>query len=168
MFAKLIRMILVCLALIEFNNSLSAQLVVDAAKPYVYIEFDHKSESQNSNRTGTLLWLRLVNNSTLPLRIRTYSKGKSGAETGINYSVVLTPEGKLKYLNAKEEVPSGHVQDVSSSELIPSGGSLVFTIPATDVSEYWYIDISFRFEIPRKMRGNDPTLHVSFSQQQMP
>ena len=162
------RIFLTCLVLFGLSKSMGAQLAVDAAKPYVYIEFDHKSASQSTNGHVALLWLRFVNNSTLPLRVKTYSKGKGSEEVGINYSMQLTSEGRLKYLKDKDDVPVGHMQDVSSSEIIPSGSSLVFTIPATDVSEYWYIDTSCRFDLPRKMRGNDPTLHLTFSHEQLP
>ena len=157
---KLAHVLLLCCLLIGLERSMSAQLVIDYTKPYVYIVFDHRSP--------TRLWLRLVNNSRLPIRVRTYSRGDRGEEVGINYAVLLTPDGKLKYMNSNSEVPSGHVQDVSSSDLVLSGRNLLFTVPASDVTEYWYIDTSFRFDLPRNMRGNDPVLHVIFSQQQIP
>lgn len=65
------------------GQPLQAQLALDPAKPYLYIELDHRGDRQTEGRSEPSLWLRLVNNSSIPVEIVTYSKDSEGKDTGI-------------------------------------------------------------------------------------
>jgi len=57
------------------------QFVIDQSKPYVYLRFDHlgNREPAHGGESAKGLWLRLVNNCNLPIKISVFDVGTRNA-----------------------------------------------------------------------------------------
>jgi hypothetical protein len=55
------------------ESQATAKLALDATKPIVYIQFDHAGPRQpvEQDEPATGLWLRLVNNTIVPIEVKT-------------------------------------------------------------------------------------------------
>jgi hypothetical protein len=70
--------------------------LVDASKPYVYLEFDHIGPRvpRNEDEPKTGIWLRLHNNCKVPIIVRTFGvpPGSPAGEVGVLDNVVANPK----------------------------------------------------------------------------
>jgi hypothetical protein len=162
------------------------KFLIDPNRPYVYLKFDHtgkgipRSESEPTSR----IWLRLVNNCHVPIIVSTFGipKGSPKYEAGVMDKVVpvaaselvtigqlpmaplpppfgpAAPEPKPSTKAMVDEMPSGYMFDVGSFSIIPPGKAILFSVPASHLSERWDFEIPFRFDLPKCRGRYDPTI----------
>ena len=97
------------------------------------------------------LWLRLVNNSRIPIQVRTFDLGTGDHEVGINYDVVAV--GGIVDEPPPVAKPRGYSSAVGSPAVIEPGQFLLFSIPSDHVSKWWYIQARFDLVLPSPRAG---------------
>jgi hypothetical protein len=171
-------------------QQLPERFVIDQSKPFAYIKFDHvadrKQPSPEESPKG--LWLRLVNNSRVPIAV--LANGPEPGELGvtIEYDVVQIsllgvphlirapdPFGSSPPSQAENATPSatanppkGYSIEVGSGLTIPPGGSLLLSVPLNAVSASWYLQVPFHFQLPRARTVQAPLILVNFGWQDLP
>ena len=100
------------------------EFVIDGTKPFVYIKFDHiaarKPVLEEENPKG--IWLRLVNNYNLPIRIVARALGTGDPGVAVDYAVVPSSIGRTNLLAGRESKCEAHrlFRKRSLHEVIPS------------------------------------------------
>lgn len=152
----------------------TVQLARDPKKPFVYIEFDHSGARppQTPNEPLRGLWLRLTNNSTLPIVVRIHSSLDDPNMTILDD--VVTPQSRT-IINSGDlsfgPMPNGYASaaHVSSSQAIAPGKSVLFSVPVNHVSPGWFLQVPFQFELPPVEHGaNQPVCYVPFTWDDIP
>lgn len=145
--------------------------VIDPDRPYVYLKFDHIGPGipRNRRESKSRIWLRLTNNCRVAITVHENGTpdGSPNDEREIMYNVVPTikpqmvtfgfkaHENNLKQKQLEEppsddleEMPQGTTSDVGSSEDIPPGESILFSVPVNHLSNRWHIEIPYSFALP--------------------
>lgn len=156
-------------------KSTAERFLIDPSKAYAYLKFDHIGERQPppGEEAGEGLWLRLVNNCTIPILVATFHYGESGSALGVYHNVVrvtatapsLPPKDSLKPMPPApaREPPSGYsVPELISTTTIAPGANLLFSVPTDHVRPLWYLEVRFYFELPNDQYGFGPYSTVSF------
>lgn len=155
-------------------SSLQAQaasnLVVDSARPYVYIKFDHagfqKRQSTPADSNARRIWLRLVNNCRLPIRVMGFDPGTGDAGIGLSYSVV--PESGITETGSALEAPKGAPRHAGTRINVAAAHDVLFSIPASHVAPEWHIEIEFEFDLPDPKHGFHPVAKAAFAWHDIP
>lgn len=147
------------------------QFVIDESKPYVYLVFDHIGDRKPvSEREGSKgLWLRLVNNCGLPIKISVFDLGTGDLGVGVNFEVV--PAGGRFAPDEEHHMkePFGYNVDIGTLITIPPKGDLLFSVPAESVTKQWSIKVRFDFDIPGpKLGGYHPYAVADFTWSRIP
>jgi hypothetical protein len=163
--------------------------VIDPSKPFAYLKFDHVAERKQSSpdESPKGLWLRLMNNSRLPIVVT--ANGAESGERGatIEYDVVQIAVKGLPHgvrfpgfppgaeSPAEEEKngtdskpPKRFSIEVGSLRTIRPGGSLLFDVPLNAVGRSWYLQVGFHFQLPGARAIQAPTILVDFWWQDLP
>jgi hypothetical protein len=147
--------------------------VIDGAKPYVYIKIDHNAARKpvldGENPKG--IWLKLVNNCILPIRVVARDLGTGDPGVAIDYTIVPSALGGPTLLSDKEhsrpasevKPPRGYSFDVGSPATIRPGRELLFSIPADHITPSWYLQVSFSFVLSNAPSGKQPSSLVDFT-----
>ena len=119
----------------------SKQFVIDESKPYVYLKFDHIGDRKPANdwESSKGLWLRLVNNCGLPIKINVFDLGTGDPGVGVNFEVVPVigrVDGDAEHQTKK---PFGYDIEIGTLVTIPPKGDLLFSVPAESVTKLWSI-----------------------------
>jgi hypothetical protein len=143
-----------CLA----QSGQTPKLVLDAAKPIVYVELDHVGPRPpvEADEPDRGLWLRLVNNSIVPIEVQPM-------DTRTDPELTLLPDEIVGRWTRIEEsdtpepkMPMGYATGhIISTELIQPGKGLLFSVPVTHVGRSWYMQVPFRFHLPPIKHGTD-------------
>jgi hypothetical protein len=157
----------------------SKWFVLNPEKPYVYLQFDHIGEREPAmpGESTQGLWLRLVNNCRMPLRIGTFDLGTKDGIGLIHEVIPVTPApisgGVYKTGNQppKHELktvnpPSGYSFDLHSVAILKSGENILFSVPLENVSPNWFLRITFVMDIPASTAS--PTSYVDFNWHNLP
>ena len=92
-------------------------LAIEPDKPYVYIQLDHLGDRKpiDENEISCGLWLRLSNNSRIPIGVRTFDPGTKDPGVGLMHEVVrvLTPVGFETPSNSGLHKATGHQSDTN-------------------------------------------------------
>jgi hypothetical protein len=150
------------------------KLALDAAKPFVYIEFDHTSPRQplEPHEPSRGLWLRLVNNSVFPIILRVH-----GSLTDPNTPVIqdiITPQTRVipksglpDYGPMPKDYATG--SDVASLLTINPGKGVLFSVPVNHVGPGWFLQVSFEFDLPPTEHGAaQPVSYAGFTWDDIP
>lgn len=146
---------------------------IDPNRPWVYLQFDHIGSGmpRSENEPATRIWLRLTNNCRVPIIVRTFGVPKGGPpdEQGVMDEVVANPSisilggiivhpstalprppaGDETQSSAQaNQMPEGYWSEVSSSQSIPPGRAVLFSVPINHVSNTWHFEIPFEFDLP--------------------
>ena len=156
-----------CLA----QSGATPKLVLDEAKPIVYIELDHIGPRPpvEGDEPDRGLWLRLVNNSVVPIEVQPMGTGTDpeltllpdeivGRWTRIEQSDAPEPKRPMGY-------STGHIV---STELIHPGKGFLFSVPVTHVGRSWYLEVPFRFHLPPIENGTQPLSYAQFTLEDIP
>ena len=124
--------------------------VVDQSAPWAYIKFDHLGDRKPANDWESTkgLWLRLINNCKLPIKISVLSPGTGDPGVVVNFDVVPTPGRNAPDEEQRKNMPFGYAADIGTEVTIPPKGDLLFSVPAESVTEHWYIQVQFEFALP--------------------
>jgi len=159
-----------------------SSFVIDENRPYVYLLFDHvgKAVGYSKDEPPTRVWLRFVNNCRVPIVLRTFGapEGSSKEEAGLIHEVVKDvqfqtrgvkvepplPNRESSEPDDEPQMPAGYDSEVSSTESVPPGQSLLFSVPVTHLSKSWHLEIPYTFDLPR---GKGPRLPVVGGEPQM-
>ncbi len=152
----------------------SPKLALDAAKPFVYIEFDHTGprEPLRPDEVARGLWLRLVNNSVLPIILRAHSSITDPEMTILEDVIVpqmrMIPKSGLPDYGP---MPRGYAtgSDVTSLLTINPGKGVLFSVPVNHVAPGWFLQVSFQFDLPPTEHGAaQPVCYAAFAWDDIP
>jgi hypothetical protein len=147
-----------------------AKLALDETEPIVYIQFDHAGPRQavREGEPPNGLWLRLINNSVLPIVVRTNGSATDSTMTLVP-DVITAIKGKIpKSGPIRGKMPSGYSSDTGSFLSVDPGKSLVFSVPANHVSHSWYMQVPFEFSLPPVKEGIQPICYAEFTWEDLP
>jgi hypothetical protein len=158
---------------VSFVQTRSDAFLLDPSKPYVFLDFDHvgqrKPLSDSESRRG--LWLRLVNNCRVPIKIDTFDPGTGNPGVGIFYDVLpvrphsgyVTSSGEVHSSAVPRLVPQGYYfsNQTVSHRIVPPGGTILFSVPSNHVQPEWYLRAKFEFDLP-ETRLRQPISLVEF------
>jgi hypothetical protein len=137
------------------------------------------------------MWLWLVNNCQVPIVVRTFGAADDHLpdEIGAMDRVVPNPEPRMRMstvdaggkvsefpprVEGQGETPDGYEAEVFSSESIPSGRAIFFSVPVNHVSKKWQMEIPFEFDLPsgKGLRnlatGGSPDMVLSYTLWDLP
>jgi hypothetical protein len=151
------------------------RFVIDESMPYVYLAFDHFGKRKPIGRDEDFrgLWLRLVNNCSLPIRTDTFEPETGDPGVGILDDVIV-PSNILITSNyqsgdeAQQTPPRGYSRDIVTTTVVAPGSSLLFSVPANHVTEKWYLRVRFQLEPPGRPTGPQPYSFVDFTWTMIP
>jgi hypothetical protein len=149
------------------------KLALDAAKPFVYIEFDHTGSRQplEHDEPSRGLWLRLVNNSVLPITLRVH--GSPFEDTPVVQDII-TPQMRMIPKSGLPDygpMPKGYAtgSDVASLLTINPGKGILFSVPVNHVAPGWFLQVSFQFDLPPTEHGAaQPVCYAAFAWDDIP
>jgi hypothetical protein len=161
-----------CVAIMTCGVAAVAQqptLALNTSRPYVFVQFDHSGPRQPSTlgESHRGIWLKLVNNSTIPIAVRTFDLGTGDKAAGIMFEVARVSR-RIRHGHKLSTQPHGYNFDVATHEVIEPGKSMIFSVPAECISEDWYIRVPFEFELPPVKEGYQPTAYADFSASNLP
>jgi hypothetical protein len=158
--------------------------VLDESKYYVYLKFDHVGNRQPlfPGEIGRGLWLRLVNNCKLPIRVAVIDGDNKSAGISLYHDVIarvpavphvtfrgIAPAGSPDTNEPSQEQPLGYSLSLTNStESIAAGNDVVFSVPANHVGRHWGIDVRFYLDFPGQIFGTGPYSVVSFDWRDIP
>jgi hypothetical protein len=155
--------------------------LLDDSKPWAYLRLDHvgprKPALPSEGPTG--IWLRLVNNCRLPIKVFTF--GSDVATQGVAVlDEVVSFEGGVT-VSAGPPIdwappPDQHRPPVGYSKMvelysvaeIPPGKDLLFSVPRDHVSNYWYMRVRFMLDLAGAHWEDSPSCYVDFFEDQIP
>jgi len=152
----------------------SPKLTLDATKPFVYIGFDHTGprEPLRPDELARGLWLRLVNNSVLPIIVRAHSSITDPDMTILED--VITPQMRTIPKSGLPDygpMPRGYASgsDVTSLLTINPGKGVLFSVPVNHVGPGWFLQVSFQFDLPPTEHGAaQPVSYAGFTWDDIP
>jgi hypothetical protein len=143
--------------------------VLDNSNPYVYLKLERVGPREplvdGEPRTGA--WIRIVNNSRVPILVPTAgTPNKEGAievldevvPVGQNAVTINTDDGKKdSELAQRPKPPQGYAayaSHVSGLTRIAPGDTLLFSVPINHVvGPYWYMRVRFSLDISGSQHG---------------
>jgi len=164
--------------------------VLNEARPYVYIAFDHagkrKPIGKGEDKQG--LWLKFINNCRVPVTLGTFETGTDDPGIGVFYDVVPLPvSGPWGVPGPLEEAPSkgapkpaedlsepatkppeGYYAEVGSVTTVAPGESVLFSVPSNHLSSEWYIRVRFMLAVSSDRIGDQPYSYADFRWEQLP
>src|SRR5664279_2239003 len=128
---------------------------INAAKPFVYIEFSKVGPRKpvRHGEPGTGAWLRLVNNCRFPIEVK-----KSGSDENPEveheviydepYLTLVTADGKQHPEHRpRSDMPHGYSFEIVGSLVVRPGDVLEFSVPVNHVAADWHIEVPFEFKL---------------------
>jgi hypothetical protein len=183
--------LIVLSSLVVANAQKTAQsFVLNEAKPYVYIAFDHagkrKPLGQDEDKQG--LWLKFVNNCRIPVTVGTFETGTDDPGIGVFYDVVPFPVGGTKGIPGPQaegpskaatkpredssepaaKPPEGYYAEVGSVTTVAPGESVLFSVPSNHLSSRWYLRVRFTLAVSPNRIGDQPYSYADFRWEELP
>ncbi len=128
-----------------------AGLVLNSARPYVYVEFDHagRREPVEDGEPTEGLWLRLVNNSNFTINVETMDTATRSKLVLVPDTITTIPQKIPRSRLVPKRMPVGYASRLGTVQAIASGKDLVFSVPSNHVSQFWSLQVPFEFDVPR-------------------
>ena len=150
------------------------KLALDSTKPFVYVKFDHSGprSPQRSDEPSQGLWLRLVNNSVLPIFMRVHSS-IDDPEMTILEDVVTPQIRRIPKTGFVDYGPMPHgyatAADVTSVLTLKPGENVLFSVPVNHVAPGWFLQVAFQFDVPPVEHGAaQPVCYAEFDWDDIP
>lgn len=152
-------------------------VIRDSSRPSVYLTFEKKGQLDKSSKAeaSERIWLRLHNNTGWAILIYTqdyYEKSMFAplricgvANEGLRDGMEIGPLYSIEAAGEKAVVPKidwGHMI-LDPSIWLPSGQSLIFSVPAEHLGKHLRVSISFSYEWEWK-RLSDGRLDQDFKE----
>jgi hypothetical protein len=156
-----------------------SSFIIDPNRPYVYLKFGHIGSGipRDESEPKTRIWLRVMKNCKMAIVVRENGTpdGSPTDERQIMYEVAPTvepmridavvPTRNRKRTKSEEtpsadlkKMPQGYMGEVGSTESIPPGEGILFSIPVNHLSERWHIEIPYDFDSPQGKCCRDPNV----------
>ena len=168
------------LALLSASNCPVAQcqthpkLALDSTKPFAYVKFDHTGPRQplRPDEPSQGLWLRLVNNSVLPISMRVHGS-LTDPEMTILEDVVTPRMRTIPKAGFVDYGPMPHgyatAADVTSILTLQPGENVLFSVPVNHVAPGWFLQVAFQFDLPPVKHGAaQPVCYAGFDWDDIP
>jgi len=147
------------------------EIRIDQRYPSVFISFDHagKREPLKKAESNDGIWLRLHNNTKVPLFFPIFGVPEPLGQMGMFYEII--PASKE---TPPEVLPWGYsVGHLSSAYLLEPGGSVLFSVPREHLPKAVALRISFNYawELDEKanyVRKGEPQHYVLFYSSSIP
>jgi len=150
------------------------KLALDTTKPFAYVKFDHTGPRQplRPDEPSQGLWLRLVNNSMLPISMRVH-----GSMTDPEMTIledVVTPRMRTIPKTGFVDyglMPHGYATaaDVTSILTLQPGENVLFSVPVNHVAPGWFLQVAFQFDLPPVEHGAaQPACYAGFDWDDIP
>jgi hypothetical protein len=155
----------------------SGKFVIDRDRPYVYLRFDHIGTGVpfSADEPPKRVWLWFVNNCRVAVLLRTFGvpHGSPEGEVGVIHDVVN--DRRTATTGSKSSsMPIGYASEVSSSESVQPGQSILFSVPVIHLSKDWHIEIPYQFDLPpgkgprEPIVGGEPRMVLLYSAWDLP
>jgi hypothetical protein len=154
------------------SNLSAVDFVLHPDKPLVYLEFVRVGTRHRANEPSTGLWLRLFNNSRLPIDLRTSDGGENLV---VSHKVVYDHhygpwpiedgEQTPRQQTPQSKMPQGYWYETASRDKLAPGESVEFSVPTNHVSEDWHVEVPFWFEFSNT---SGVTMNATFYLYQVP
>lgn len=150
------------------------RFALDSTKPFVYVVFDHSAPrpSLTPDEPSQGLWLRLVNNSVLPIFMRAHDSLTNPVMTILED--VITPRVRMIPRTGAVDygpMPHGYATavDVTSILTLQPGESVLFSVPVNHVAPGWFLQVGFQFDLPPVEHGAaQPVCYAAFDWDDIP
>ena len=157
------------------TSALLPRFVIDENRQYVYLHFDQLGTGAkfSDDEPPKRVWFRFVNNCNVGIVLRTFGvpEGSRKDEIGVMHDVVKDAPQWIHGVNnsppplntqssepsQQAGMPMGYDFEVSSSEIIPPGKSVIFSVPVSHLSKFWHIEIPYKFDVPSGEGPRQPT-----------
>jgi len=163
-----------CIPAVAQQDSGKNPVLLDAAHPSVYLQYDHEAERkpEHPGEGSEGLWLRIHNNTRGAISVRTQSlyigskvaplaliSGKHvlGIRDGIEIAPLFSVEEDHE--TGFDRLPLTFVGDVSAISWIPSGGTVLMSLPKDDLVKGRRVALPFSYEWES---GGDAIEHEAF------
>jgi hypothetical protein len=157
--------------------------VLNSAKPYVYLQFDHVGPRKplRDGESNIGLWLRIVNNCRAPISVPTFGLTSGDAGVGvfdevvpdvmnavvINSGAIDLSEGSASS-SAPIHPPRGYSAEVFSTTRVLPGKDLLFSVPINHVGDQWFMRVRFVLDVNKPSVGTGPYTYLEFSKTELP
>lgn len=161
------------------QNKGAQPFVLDQAKPYVYIAFDHAGKRKPLGRGESKegFWLKFVNNCRVPVTIGTFGTGSDDPGVGVFDEVVPIQTGGSGGIPEAPESgrpgpsrkpPEGYYAEVGSAMTVAPGESVLFSVPSNHLSPGWHLRVRFTLAVSPSKVGDQPYSFADFRWEQLP
>lgn len=169
------------------QNGASRSFVLNEAKPYVYIAFDHAGPRKplGPGETEQGFWLKLVNNCRVPVTVATFETGTGDPGIGVFDDVVPYQAGRVRGVPGPQaetpskapgdgqselttKPPEGYFAEVSSTTTVAPGESVLFSVPSNHLNPKWYLRVRFALAVSPNRIGDQPYSYADFRWEQLP
>jgi hypothetical protein len=168
------------------QNKSGQDFVLDQSKPYVYLKFDHigpRKPLQGEGNTG--LWLRVVNNCSIPIVFESYNVDDDEPGVGLADEVVET-EPILQIFSQEEEKetqrreklrksklkhkPKGYSLEIYGTVRVQPGTDILFSVPLNhvDADDDWYMRVKFALDLDKSSIVAGPFTYLPFHEYDIP
>jgi hypothetical protein len=155
------------------KSQTTAKVVLDTTKPIVYLQIDHAGPRKpaEDDEPARGLWLRLVNNSVLPIEVKTDGTDPDGNMVVPDIVAPrFRPLPKSGPRPGPARMPQGYFSgsDVYHLQIIDPGKDLVIVLPANHLAYGWNIQIPFQFKLPAVKQGEQPLCYAIMVWEDLP
>jgi len=152
------------------QSQTTPKLALDDAKPIVYVAFDHISPRPRveDNEPARGLWLRIVNNSVVPIEVEVLDSATTPALKLIPDDIISRMTRIPKSGPTHDNAPVGYASGLGSPEIVDAGKSFLFSVPVNHVGRSWYMEVPFRLHLPPVKKGVQPLCHAQFTLEDIP
>jgi hypothetical protein len=156
--------------------------VIDSSRPYAYLAFDHigvRKPTQASDSTAGL-WLRVVNNSRVPLLVATFGLTTGDPGAGVYYEVIPDVTAKVYagevLAGTDTDCAGGPVgmpnglpgAELQSATVIAPGHDLLFGVPRNSIGPGWFMRVKCTLKVGSNRSGPGPYTELDFFENQIP
>jgi hypothetical protein len=164
----------------------STNFVIDPARPYVYLKFDHigPRKPHQDGEISTGLWLKVVNNCRIPIVFRA-SGGLPGDIESVLEDEVVEVEPILTIIGSDQEMqeyerdlklrkerlrhkPEGYSFEVSGVATVQPGKEILISFPLNHVDDYWYLRVKFALKLNNSSVAVGPFTYLPFYKRDIP
>jgi hypothetical protein len=157
--------------------------VLNPAKPYVYLQFDHVGPRQplQAGEGNVGLWLRIVNNCREPITVPTFGLTSGDPGVGVLDEVIqnvvttgVTDTSEIDLSDSSPPAqtvvhpPQGYSAEVFSMTRVLPGKDLLFSVPLSHVSDGWFMRVRFALDVNKPSSGTGPYTYLEFFNTQIP
>ena len=150
-----------CLSAVAQQDSGKNPVVLDTTHPSVYLQYDHEAEQkpEHPGERKVELWLSIHNNTRGAISIRTRSLYlgpkvaplalMSGTHVlGVRNGVEIAPLFSVEedHETGFDRLPLTFIGDVSAISWIPSGGTVLMSLPKDDLNKWRRVALPFSYE----------------------